>query len=446
MKLISILLLICQSSFGATYYVSTTGSDAAAGTIGAPWATWQHGFETASAGDVVYIRGGVYHPVITSAFGVFLDNKDGSAGSLIRIYAYPGEVPIMDMSTNTENTVGNYGIRMDNCDYWYLKGLHVTGASQHDLAHAAAGILMISCNHNILEQVQSYANEGPGMRLQYDSEDNFVHNCDFYNNYDPHSASPGGNADGIDMAAYERAGNERRNHISGCRAYQNSDDGFDFVLNSGFVTIDSCWAWRNGYQASGNGCGFKLGENDGTSEATPQRLVHNCLSFLNKTHGFSQNESTVRMDLFNNTSFDNVNTGFFFYWQNIVNTFRNNISYSDANTLIKTGPTNSGTNVVEDHNTWNGGVTISSADFVSVDSTGVSGARQSNGNLPSVNFLKLIAGSDLINAGVDVGIPYLNSAPDLGAFEFVTPPVVGSGKVIYQSGKSITQNGKIIRQ
>jgi hypothetical protein len=29
-----------------------------------------------------------------------------------------------------------------------------------------------------------------------------------------------------------------------------------------------------------------------------------------------------------------------------------------------------------------------------------------------------VAGSDLIDKGVDVGLPYTGSAPDLGAFEF----------------------------
>jgi hypothetical protein len=38
--------------------------------------------------------------------------------------------------------------------------------------------------------------------------------------------------------------------------------------------------------------------------------------------------------------------------------------------------------------------------------------------LPTINFLKLAAGSDLIEKGIDVGIPYSGSAPDLGAYEF----------------------------
>jgi hypothetical protein len=37
--------------------------------------------------------------------------------------------------------------------------------------------------------------------------------------------------------------------------------------------------------------------------------------------------------------------------------------------------------------------------------------------LPDIDYLKLVPGSDLRNAGVDLGLPYSGSAPDLGVFE-----------------------------
>jgi len=37
--------------------------------------------------------------------------------------------------------------------------------------------------------------------------------------------------------------------------------------------------------------------------------------------------------------------------------------------------------------------------------------------LPEIEFMHLANGSDLINAGIDLGFPFLGSAPDLGAFE-----------------------------
>ena len=46
-------------------------------------------------------------------------------------------------------------------------------------------------------------------------------------------------------------------------------------------------------------------------------------------------------------------------------------------------------------------------------------ARKSDGSLPDSDFFKLVSGSDLRNAGIDLGLPYNGSAPDLGPFESV---------------------------
>ena len=59
-----VLLALCSVVSAKTYYVAPTGgSDYNIGTdINAPWATWQHAFEKAVAGDTVYFRGGVWYP------------------------------------------------------------------------------------------------------------------------------------------------------------------------------------------------------------------------------------------------------------------------------------------------------------------------------------------------------------------------------------------------
>jgi hypothetical protein len=70
-----------------------------------------------------------------------------------------------------------------------------------------------------------------------------------------------------------------------------------------------------------------------------------------------------------------------------------------------------------DHNSWDSAVTVTDADFESLTSTGIDGPRLAGGALPDLPFLHLAAGSDLIDSGVDVGLPYSGAAPDLGAFE-----------------------------
>ncbi|WP_242158656.1 hypothetical protein [Aestuariivivens sediminis] len=43
--------------------------------------------------------------------------------------------------------------------------------------------------------------------------------------------------------------------------------------------------------------------------------------------------------------------------------------------------------------------------FVSLSIDLLSGPRQADGSLPDIDFMKLTAGSDLIDAGIDVGLP-----------------------------------------
>lgn len=60
----------------------------------------------------------------------------------------------------------------------------------------------------------------------------------------------------------------------------------------------------------------------------------------------------------------------------------------------------------------------SSSDFLSLDTTGARGPRQPDGRLPQLDFLRPVAGSRLIDAGIDGGLPYVGAVPDLGAYEF----------------------------
>lgn len=56
-------------------------------------------------------------------------------------------------------------------------------------------------------------------------------------------------------------------------------------------------------------------------------------------------------------------------------------------------------------------------DFLSVDPVSASAPRKADGGLPDIGFMHLAEGSDLIDAGVDLGFPFHGNAPDLGAFE-----------------------------
>ena len=82
-------------------------------------------------------------------------------------------------------------------------------------------------------------------------------------------------------------------------------------------------------------------------------------------------------------------------------------------------------------NTWDLNITPVAKDFLSITDPSVSGTgqviettspafgpRQADGSLPNIDFLKLAAGSQMIDKGTDVGLPYTGAAPDLGAYEY----------------------------
>ena len=67
---------------------------------------------------------------------------------------------------------------------------------------------------------------------------------------------------------------------------------------------------------------------------------------------------------------------------------------------------------------WDGSVTVTADDFKSLDESLLTITRNDDYTLPETDFLQLVEGSDLIDAGTPFGgFSYNSTAPDLGAFE-----------------------------
>jgi pectate lyase len=60
---------------------------------------------------------------------------------------------------------------------------------------------------------------------------------------------------------------------------------------------------------------------------------------------------------------------------------------------------------------------LTTKDFLSLDEGELFRPRQADGDLPSIGFMYPTTGNALIDAGVDVGLPFRGSKPDLGAFD-----------------------------
>jgi hypothetical protein len=94
---ISILILSYSQIFSQnTYYVAPStsgGNNSNSGTLSAPFETLAHAVEQLSAGDILYVREGVYRETITI-------DEDGNSGSLITIQNYNNEVVTVDGTTD----------------------------------------------------------------------------------------------------------------------------------------------------------------------------------------------------------------------------------------------------------------------------------------------------------------------------------------------------------
>ena len=100
---------------GATYYVSPAGNDSNPGSISQPFFTLNKAWSVVSAGDIVYMRGGNYSYTSTQN----LSGKNGTSGNLIKIWAYPGETPIIKKGSGLTSARQSDG-SLPNIDFLHL--------------------------------------------------------------------------------------------------------------------------------------------------------------------------------------------------------------------------------------------------------------------------------------------------------------------------------------
>lgn len=422
MKILIAILLISLNVNSATYYLAPTtaspaGSDANSGAIGSPWFTLEKAWTVVAPGDIIYMRGGTY--VYTTQ--QYLIGENGTSGNLISIFNYPGEVPALTRHATFSKGGSRYhkGFIFLTANYTHWKGIEIYGMYTDD-NQVDAGIVCIDANNNIFEMLNCH-NNVEGISMQDNSTGNLFKNCDFHDNYDAYG--DGGNSDGLQIY-YTNAGTT--NTVTGCRAWNNADDGFDTYENGGTVNFDSCWAWHNGFlygteTAKGNGVGFKFGSDflfEPANHGLLRRTMQNCIAYDNRDGGVHINGGDYICRIDNSTFYANRNTGFNLHYANNAHIMRNVISTGNTNKDVELSGASSTTTCSAGTADNDGGwpTNASSADFVSVDGTQLDNTRESNGSLPTITFLHLVLGSDMINTGTDIG-----RGNDKGAFEYTDP-------------------------
>jgi hypothetical protein len=190
----------------------------------------------------------------------------------------------------------------------HFKGIEVVGVQVTICGHTQSICFANDGSHNIYERLSLHNGMAIGI-YGVKGADNLFLNCDAFNNYDSVSEKGrGGNVDGF--GCHPPKGGSG-NIFRGCRAWLNSDDGFDCINAHESVTFENCWAFRNGYstdfKSRADGNGFKVGGYGSTSvrrlpNPIPRHVVQYCVAAHNKSSGFYANHHLGGCDWFYNSA------------------------------------------------------------------------------------------------------------------------------------------------
>jgi hypothetical protein len=427
------LTLLTQLA-AAEFFVATDGSDAATGTKAAPFATVQRAQQEAAAGDTVWIRGGVYkmsEAQIAGREGIYacvtLLDKSGAPGKRINYWAWPGEQPVFDYSAVKPAGQRVTAFRV-NASWLHLRGLEVTGVQVTIKTHTQSIGFDNEGSENIYERLAVHDGMAIGFWIGAGAN-NLVLNCDAYRNFDSFSENGrGGNTDGF---GYHGHKGSTGNILRGCRAWFNSDDGYDFINSDEVCRIENCWSFYNGFSTDfkslGDGNGFKSAGEAGRSvgqlpNPIPRHVVVGSLAVRNKVNGFYANHHPGGIEWLNNAAYKNA-TNFNLRGRDPADNktiipgrghrLKNNLGFAGG---VEVAELDAAASDVSG-NYFTLPVKVTAEDFLGLDEADLVQPRQSNGDLPEVKLMHLAPGSALIDAGVDVGRPFKGKAPDLGAFE-----------------------------
>ena len=438
-----------------TFWCAPNGDDQTAdGSEEKPFFSLQRAANLAGPGDTIIMKAGTY--VYDARVNI---SNCGKSDKMITLKCADGRAMLdfsaMPYHKHSENP--QQGIRLTG-SYWHLYHIDICKASDNGLLierESKEGFPENQAHDNLIEACNFYKNGDTGLQMKNLAAFNRVINCDSYLNCDEDQ----GDADGFAPKLSVGDGN----YFYGCRAWLNSDDGWDvfYKKDSGqkdnvCVILENCIAYKNGFldidriAPDGNGNGFKCGSNQGAMNI----YMNRCLAIHNKAKGFDQNHNAGDIILNNCTGmtlksisdktysyriYEEIASGHEVRLTNCIAINDNDATDKrDKNGNVKDSEHgkygNYGRFEVDeslDH------LTVINCEFHKADPTQfinienheeLIAPRQQNDELPEITFAHLTDGSFLIDAGVNVdatdyrgisvaGIDYADGAPDLGAYE-----------------------------
>ena len=397
-----------------------------------------------------------------------IDNKNGTEEAPIELFAVGGRA-VLDFSAmpyhkHSDNPY--QGVRLTS-SYWHFYRIDICNASDNGLliernkptggSSKDIATLDEQAHDNLIEECHFYKNGDTGLQIKNLGAYNKVINCDSYLNCDEGQ----GDADGFAPKLSVGDGN----YFYGCRAWLNSDDGWDvFYKKDGAfgdnmtIVMDKCITYKNGFldentiAPDGNGNGFKCGSNQGAMNV----YMNRCLAICNKAKGFDQNHNAGDIIMNNCTGMTLKSISDKTYSYRIYEEISeghevrltNCIAINDNDATDKRDK-NTGLPKPGEHGKYGqygrfevdetlDRLTVVNCEFQKADPTQfvsidnhqeLIAPRGEDGELPETTFAHLVPGSFLIDAGVTVedtiyrgipvsGIDYQGKAPDLGAYEY----------------------------
>ena len=141
----AILLASVSRALGqpnSSFYVATTGNDSNPGTQAAPWRTVQHAADTARAGSMVNVRGGIYEELVS------IHISGNASDGFITLRSYPGETAVLEAARLTPaNRTGVLTIH--NQSYVRIEGFEIRNYRTAEHQAAPLGIDVMGSGSHI---------------------------------------------------------------------------------------------------------------------------------------------------------------------------------------------------------------------------------------------------------------------------------------------------------
>jgi hypothetical protein len=426
---------------GSKYYLSTTGDDADPGTIASPFATFSRFEAVMKAGDTLVVRAGTYHEFVT------LDARSGTKTDPVVIMAYPGESPVLDGEKNLPGSAqGGFGLLHIRNNYFHVSGLEIKNSSSFGVYLGGTG--------NVVSDLIVHDTHSTGIYAGGDSsivEDCLVYDVCLENFegvlYDAYTNTPTGQW-GIGIEASrggygESSGKDRitdyaiirRNIVhdswgEGISTYEarhtliednivyDSFATYLYISDAQYITArrNLVYGTKTMTGRSDRTAGLGISDEKFNLPSVCDTIVYNIVMGTGRCLDLGRSTSSL---IANNTFINSVAFGTIMVWDGAGDWhLANNIVIQDSNLpviLLKSDPARI---VTFSHNFWSKTPNSSAAspDDIVGDATLARTGSTAAGEL-SRHYFSLLPGSPAIGEGANVGLPYVGSAPDMGALE-----------------------------